>query len=314
MNLVDRLREALEQGRLDLPFPGSGSTAERHWKLAQIARENLEVGRLAEAHTDALAILHEAGRKPLPGALYGVWAAEGGEGLNIADGVVSGRKEFCTGAGIVQAALVTVMRPERRLIEIDLREQRDWVCFDTSKWLTDAFENSATATALFHAVRIGESNFVGPPDWYLDRPGFWHGACAPASCWAGGAIGLIDYAEAHIRLTNPHALAHLGALHANAWQMRALLQAAGDEIDQDFDNNQTARVRALTVRHLVEQSCSDTLLRFGRAFGPRPLAFDHEIARRYHELTLYIRQSHAESDLEELGRESRASNAAHKLR
>ena len=44
------------------------------------------------------------------------------------------------------------------------------------------------------------------------------------------------------------------------------------------------------------------MLRFGRAFGPRPLAFDAEISRLYHELSLYIRQSHAESDLEDLGR------------
>lgn len=99
-------------------------------------------------------------------------------------------------------------------------------------------------------------------------------------------------------------MAHLGALEANGWQLRALLQAAGQEIDNDFEDFQAARVRALSLRHLVEQSCTDTMLRFGRAFGPRPLAFDAGIARRCHELSLYILQSHAESDLEALGRES----------
>jgi hypothetical protein len=54
----------------------------------------------------------------------------------------------------------------------------------------------------------------------------------------------------------------------------------------------------------VEQSCTEILVRFGRAFGPRPLAFEAAIARHCPELTLYIRQSHAESDLEDLGRES----------
>jgi hypothetical protein len=48
------------------------------------------------------------------------------------------------------------------------------------------------------------------------------------------------------------------------------------------------------------------MLRFGRAFGPRPLVFDARIARKCHELSLYIRQSHAESDLEELRRKSLA--------
>jgi hypothetical protein len=304
MSLAVEFRRLLYAGRLDLPFPGCGETARRHWELAQIARDNLELGRLVEAHADALAILHEAGREPKPRALYGVWASEGKSGLRVSDGAVSGQKEFCTGAGLVDCALVTVMEPARGLLEIDLRVGADRIDFDASEWATDAFADTSTATTVFRDYPISEADIVGPPGWYLDRPGFWHGACGPASCWAGGALGLIDYARKHTRETNSHALAHLGALEANGWQMRVLLQAAGQEIDKDFENVQAAIVRALSLRHLVEQSCTDTMLRFGRALGPRPLAFDAGIARRCHELSLYIRQSHAESDLEELGRKS----------
>jgi hypothetical protein len=42
-------------------------------------------------------------------------------------------------------------------------------------------------------------------------------------------------------------------------------------------------------------------MRLGRAYGPHPLAFDPDISRRYAEVELYIRQSHAERDLESLG-------------
>lgn len=304
MSLAAHFRRLLDDGRLNLPFPGLGDTARRHCELAQIARDNLELGRLVEAHADALAILHEAGRKPKPEALYGVWASEGKAGLKVSEGTLSGQKGFCTGATLLDCALVTVMEPERRLVEIDLRVAPDRIGFDGSGWATDAFAETSTATTVFRDYPISEANFVGPPGWYLGRPGFWQGACGPASCWAGGAQGLIDYARKHTRETNSHAIAHLGALQANAWQMRALLQAAGQEIDSDFENVQAARVRALSLRHLIEQSCTDTMLRFGRAFGPRPLAFDAAVAQRCHELTLYIRQSHAESDLEELGRES----------
>jgi hypothetical protein len=52
----------------------------------------------------------------------------------------------------------------------------------------------------------------------------------------------------------------------------------------------------------VEAACSDVLQRTGRAFGPRPLAFDSKVSQRYQELELYIRQSHAERDLEALGK------------
>ena len=195
------------------------------------------------------------------------------------------------------------MEPERSLVEIDLREAADHFRVDTSEWATDAFAETSTATIFFRDYPVDEASFVGSSGWYLDRPGFWHGACGPAACWAGGAQGLIDYALKHTRETNLHALAHLGALEATGWQLRILLQAAGEEIDQDFENLHAARVRALTLRHLVEQSCTETMLRFGRAFGPRPMAFEAGIARRCHELSLYIRQSHAESDLEDLGRQ-----------
>ncbi len=312
MSLAAQFRCLLDNGRLDLPFPGCGDTAPRHAALAQIARDDLELGRLAEAHVDALAILHEAGRQPTAQALYGVWASEGKAGLKVIEGVVSGRKEFCTGAELVDCALVTVMETAPRLLEIDLRVAADHMSFDASGWATDAFSETSTATVTFSNYPISEDDFVGPPGWYLERPGFWHGACGPASCWAGGAQGLIDYARTHARQTDSHAMAHQGALEANGWQFDALLQSAGKEIDNNFGDVRAARIRALRLRHLVEQSCTDTMQRFGRIFGPRPLAFDARIARRCHELNLYIRQSHAESDLEELGRaascEPRQSN------
>jgi alkylation response protein AidB-like acyl-CoA dehydrogenase len=222
--------------------------------------------------------------------------------LGITNMALCGHKAFCTGAGLVDCALVTVIEPERRLLEIDLRVHCDHIRFDNSEWISDAFAETATGTALFQHYPILEADFIGPPGWYLERPGFWHGACGPAACWAGGSFRLIDYAREHTRAANPHALAHLGALEANAWQLHALLQCAGEEIDLDHENFQTARTRALCLRHLVEQACTDTMLRFGRALGPRPFAFDAEISRLHHELSLYIRQSHAESDLEDLGR------------
>jgi hypothetical protein len=52
----------------------------------------------------------------------------------------------------------------------------------------------------------------------------------------GGAHRLKDYALKHTREKNSHAVADLGALQANGWQLRSLLKIAGDEIDADFKN------------------------------------------------------------------------------
>ena len=63
---------AVRSGRLDLPLPGSGRTRERWAVLADLAEEDLSLARLAEGHTDAIAILAELGvGRRRPGAAGG---------------------------------------------------------------------------------------------------------------------------------------------------------------------------------------------------------------------------------------------------
>jgi hypothetical protein len=202
----------------------------------------------------------------------------------------------------VDRALVTVKLPEPQLIEIDVRENPDSISYREGGWITTAFAETRTATVVFHGAAIESDDRIGPPGWYLSRPGFWHGACGPAACWAGGAIGLVDYALAN-RTENPHTLAHLGAMEASVWAMYSCFETAGRQIDAHAEDRDTAITRALSLRHVIEQLCVDILQRFGRACGPRPFAFDEDASRRYSEVQLYIRQCHAERDLEMLARE-----------
>jgi hypothetical protein len=59
------VKEALSALDLDLPLPGSGRTWQRWAALAEISARNLSLGRLAEGHCDALAIVAElAGPQP----------------------------------------------------------------------------------------------------------------------------------------------------------------------------------------------------------------------------------------------------------
>jgi hypothetical protein len=286
-----------------LPLPGGGATAERHRRLMEVGREDLTLAKLMEAHWDALAILAEAKMEPQPGALYGVWASEiPGEGLQLERGEgalrASGTKHFCSGAGIVERALISTGAPEFLLLEVDVRPSAA-VTFELSGWLTDAFRMTQTATVTLAGAPVAA--VVGGPRWYVERPGFWIGACGPAACWAGGALGLVDVALRSKR-EDAHTLAHLGAMKADAWALKSWLATAGAEIDAAPCDAGAAQTLALTVRHLVEQACTDTLRRFARAYGPQPLAMNAEVSRRYQELDLYLRQSHAERDLEALGR------------
>jgi alkylation response protein AidB-like acyl-CoA dehydrogenase len=178
--------------------------------------------------------------------------------------------------------------------------------FDESDWKTNALIETHTATATFTQVPIAPDQIIGQLGWYLNRLGFWRGAIGPAACWAGGAEGLVDYAARQTR-HDPHTIAHFGAMNASVWALRSYLESAGREIDEDTNTFARARTLALTVRHLVEQSCTDILRRLTRAHGPHPLVSDSEVSRRYQDLDLYLRQSHAERDLETLGRALRES-------
>ena len=307
--LETALRRALTDGELDLAPPGTGRRAERWARLLEFGRRDLPFARMAEAHTDAVAMLHEAGRPAPAGTLYGVWAAEdpafqltlSETGPGRPELVLSGRKAFCTGASLVDRALVTVGQHERSvLVDVDVRA--GGVSFDDSLWQTPAFEKTHTATARFDCP-VQPSDLVGPPGWYLERVGFWHGACGPAACWAGGAIGLVDDAHrvAATKAQNPHLLAQLGALAALEWEMRAILDAAGRGMDADRHHPLRAMQRALCLRHTVERAVSQIVDLYGRAMGPQRL-ISAAIAQRTSEVQLYVRQHHGERDLEALGR------------
>ena len=308
--LERELRRQLAAGSLTLPDPAGGNTAQRHDRLVAIGRLDLQTARIAEAHTDAVSILHEAGSSELPGALYGVWAAEDPAcQLQLVEGwrssetyVLTGTKAFCTGATLVDRALVTVRHAgSAYLLDLDVRHHQ--VAFDNAGWRTPAFAGTRTSVATFDNVEVSASNLVGPPGWYLDRVGFWHGACGPAACWAGGAIGLVDQALqcGARKQADPHRDAHLGALAALRWQLQAIVSTAGREIDRQPDNVSAAMQRALMLRHCVERAATQIIDLYGRAMGPRPLIQDPEVVRRIGELQLYIRQHHDEHDLASVG-------------
>ncbi len=294
-NVRRRLRHLLDSGRLDLVDPGSGSTSDRWMGLFELARQlELSLARLAEAHVDAVGILHEAGLEPAPHMLYGVWASVGPGGRDVAlDGssaVVTGDKPFCSGIGVVDRALVETHDGDvRRLVEVDIRSAT--TVRHSGIWTTPALAATFTGTTWFRRHPIERT--VGPAGWYLDRVGFWHGACGPAACWAGGAVGLLDRVGPR---DSDHGLARYGAMAAEAELLRACLQTAGGRIDAAPTDRAEARVVALATRYAVHESATRVLDHFGRANGPRPL-IEPQIAQRYADTILYLRQFHADADL-----------------
>ncbi len=299
--------EWLAAGALDLPLPGRGATAQRWQRLAALAEADVTAGRLAEAHCDAVAILAElGGPPPAQGQWWGVWAAEGRDAVVTAradDGraVLDGTKAWCSGAGLCTHALVTARLPtgERGLFAVDLGE--DAVRPLPSNWSNAGMADSDTRPVQFDAA---PAVAVGRPGEYLSRPGFWHGAVGVAACWLGGARAVAAplYARAAAGTADAHALAHLGAVDAALSGADALLAAVAAEVDADpADAKGCAELLARRVRAVVETAVDTSIHRTARALGPAPLCLDGAHARRVADLSVYVRQSHAERDLERLG-------------
>jgi alkylation response protein AidB-like acyl-CoA dehydrogenase len=294
----------LESGRLELPLPASGRTAERWQRLARLAEDDIVAARIAEAHVDAVAILHELGGKPPESdQLWGVWAAESSDAVLTASDVgggactLNGTKVWCSGAGFCTHALVTARVDDGRrgLFAVTIVDPA--VKALPTTWWNAGMAGSDTRPVQFtnaHAVAVGE------PGDYLNRPGFWHGAIGVAACWLGGARRVAEplYRCAGSESGDAYSVAHLGAVDAAIAAGDAMLTTTAAQIDSDpFDRTGTAQLLARRTRAIVEHAADEAITRTGRALGPGPLCQDGRHAQRVADLTIYIRQSHAERDL-----------------
>jgi alkylation response protein AidB-like acyl-CoA dehydrogenase len=279
--------------------------------LAALTENDVVAGRLAEAHADAVAILHELdGPTPGRGQLWGVWAAEAPHAVvtvredDDVRTLLDGTKAWCSGAGICSHALITARRDDntRGLYAVDLSQ--NGVTQLPDGWHNVGMHACDTRTVQLNGV-VGVP--VGKPGDYLSRPGFWHGGIGVAACWLGAARGVA--APLYRAIANEHegaaadvhARAHLGAVDAALAAAEAMLVAAACYVDAEPQGDR-AELFARRVRAVVEHAVDEAITHTGRALGPGPLVMDAKHAQRVADLAVYVRQSHAERDLAVLGK------------
>lgn len=292
-----------EKFGLMLPQPGGGDTAARWAVLAAVSRESLTAGRVLEAHSDALAILAEAG-EPVPAGTWGVFAAEAAPHRLEArerDGGIAlhGVKPWCSLAEQLDAALITAhVGSERQLFRVPLRHPS--VTFEPAAgWVARGLRTVTSAGIHLDGTPALP---VGPPGWYLVRPGFAWGGMGVAACWHGGACGLqATLVAASARRSGELSALHVGLVDAALHASESVLARAAALIDDGKAEGPAGAELGLRVRAVVADAAERTLRQVGHALGPAPLAFDEDHARRVADLELYLRQHHGERDLARLG-------------
>jgi alkylation response protein AidB-like acyl-CoA dehydrogenase len=293
----------------DLPLPAGGRTHERFCRLAGVAGTDLSLGRVAEGHADALAILAEAGRAADPGAAYGVWAARSSAGDLAATPTphgwrITGRKDFCSGAGWIDRGLVTADSPDGpRLFDIDLHQPA--VAPVEGSWPAVGMAGSVSLTVAFESVCVPAAAAVGDPGFYTSRIGFWWGAAGVAACWWGGARALLHTVGDHLR-TRPAGdieLAAYGSAVARSQSMAETLAWAAGRIDRHPSDPARARHTARITREVVHDGAVAILASAAAAGGARPICLDDDQSRRSADLYAYLAQHHVGRDAAALGRE-----------
>jgi len=302
---------------VDLPRPGAGRTSDLFDALATIAAADLTAARVLEAHIDALSILAQADADAdaveTAGAAdrsWGVFAAEAPRqrvsATRESDGWrLDGGKPWCSLAGSLDRALVTahittegVTPAHRRLFAVDLTAPG--VTVQNGAWVATGLTQVPSGPVDFVAV---PAEPVGADDWYLTRPGFSWGGIQVAACWWGGAVGVARRLTAAAAEREPDQImrAHLGAVDLALLGAGAALADAAAMIDAGEAVGEAGTLLAARVRGLVARTVDEVLGRVGHALGPAPLALDARHARRTADLTLYVRQHHAERDDAALG-------------
>ena len=278
--------------------------------LATLGSVDLTTARAVEPHLDAVAILAQSGDPDLgglgvdAGSTFGVYAARApGTGLHLArDGAsvtVSGTKAWCSLATEVSHALVTVDDAgSDALAAVPLRHPG--VSHAPGTWVSRGLSGVTTGSITLDAVPAVP---VGVPGWYLTRPGFAWGGIGVAAVWFGAAATLADRLTEAARRRTPDqvALLHLGTadrvLHAALLTLRDAAGAIGDGRADGADG----ALLAARTRAVVADAAEEVLRVVGHGLGPAPLTHDEEHARRVADLTVYLRQHHAERDLAALG-------------
>jgi hypothetical protein len=302
--LDECLNALIQQGLDQLPAPASGHVLDRWRALALVGGHDLSLCKLYEGHTDALAIMDEVGAAPVQaGSSWGMWASEPPKARvtlqKVGDGQVElhGVKAWCSGAAVLSHGLMTAWDEQNRQQLVAVAMAQPGVTFNDSRW--HAVGMAATGSG---EVRLtgAHGTLVGEPGAYLARPGFWQGGIGIAACWYGAAAALAAHLQEQARTSSdPHLMAHLGAVDVALHSAGAALQQAARIVDADPGAD--AQRLARRVRAVVEHSAQRVISHVGRALGAGPFCSDEHFARLSADLPVFLRQSHAERDLAALG-------------
>lgn len=324
---VEAMNRLREEGVLCAPLPrhlgGSGIGTEPGQGRRALAffhklgRLSLPLGRLVEAHVNAVRVIVRYGTKAqcgdlagalMEGDLFGLWVTDPltGEGLTLArEGSVlrvSGRKMFCSGAGYVQSAIVTAqdgVTGERRLLLLPLDGSETVLPLPAG---LSGMRAAVTAQLVLKQRVLPASAIVGAAGDYLKEPDFSGGAWRSSAVALGGLYRLLELTAAELetrrRDGDPHQRARFGQLvmaHETGWLWLERAAVMAEDLSAPADEI-VATVGL--ARLAVERACLDGLSLAHRSLGLSAFLTSNPVERLTRDLQTYLRQPAADEVLD----------------
>lgn len=321
----DRIRETIallgEAGLLAIVLPGAqldfnkGNTSGLLKILTDIGKANLSVGRIFEGHINALYLIHlyaDEKQKAIwynevivNNYLFAVWNTQEADGIQLVshqNGIcILGYKTFCSGAGVVNRAIVTGT--------IDLQGRNGWQMsvlnvtdftetrIDKQSWQPLGMKASGSYKVDFSKVIITEEDLLGTPGIYLRQPYFSAGAIRFAAVQLGGAEAIatetFNYLKNLNRTADPIQRLRLSSIMTQLITGRLWISKAGSCFDawqhQEKHSEELIAFANMT-RVMIEEICLVIMQESNKCVGARGLMLPGILERLHRDLTFYLRQ------------------------
>jgi hypothetical protein len=283
--------------------------------LIAIGRGNLSVGRIIEAHANALHLI----------ALYGTqaqreWAASGQDlfALWVTDPVqggvtmrqfphgitLQGAKQFCSAAGHATAALITAQDPlagpQMLVVKLNIGET-----VTTLPAPLQGMRAAVTGAVDFSGCVVPEQAILGNPGDYLREPAFSTGAWRGSAVACGGFFALVDHAIKQLResgrLSSPFARERLGRVFIARETARHWVRAAA-RMGEDSAAGDALRISTVGLARIaVESACLDAMQLIQRSIGLSAFRQGSLVELICRDLATYLRQPAPDEVLTEAG-------------
>ncbi|MGE0370744.1 MAG: acyl-CoA dehydrogenase [Gammaproteobacteria bacterium] len=292
-----------------LPIAGTGSADDLASLLILAGQGNLSVGRILEAHINALHLIARYGTPRVDGRLYGLWVTDPPTGalrMRRSGGwiVLDGGKQFCSGAGHVSGAVVTAVDEDGTTRMLVLPLGIGEVVHALPSPLV-GMRAAVTGAVDFSGCRVEMDAVLGGPGDYLREPDFSVGAWRGSAVALGGLISLIDHGVAALResgrLDSAHAQARVGRAIIARETCRLWVSAAA-RAAEDPQAEAGYRVAAVGLgRIAVETACLDAMRLLQRSIGLSSFRQGSAVERICRDLSTYLRQPAPDEVLTESG-------------